>query len=451
MAGDTQHGSTTEGRGNNAEVLSDSLNESETTTTATVNGATFTIREELGRTLYEFYHPELEDIIYNRDGNIDIYYMLEGEGEGSYTTSTNSNKYYSTPTRVSAHYEEDDDEFWAIYQDEDEEYQFPDNSFTNNTIAWIFTEPNYKPAEYEFIAIQLTADGDPFYYNAHFTNDIFLDESLIVNFTEPTVEAMIRYYYGNSTEPILKEMLEGVTSIDFLSYVEPSELIDAGIANENGEITISTLDDFKHMPNLERLELTGCEISDISSLSELKKLTRLNLSNNNISDISALSELENLTSLALDGNKIANLPQLSSKNLISLSVSENNLSDINAISNLSSLEYLYAFNNQIAALPDFSGLTALYELSLGENKITDLTPLSNAPNLTRISLGSNNITDVMPLSKIASLEAIFISDNPISDVSSLGQLQNLNQLDLNGTDVTDFSAVDYLGPALWRD
>lgn len=58
------------------------------------------------------------------------------------------------------------------------------------------------------------------------------------------------------------------------------------------------------LTGLERLNLSGCGVEDISSLRRLAGLTWLDLSDNNISDLSPLADLTNLTYLKLTGNRI---------------------------------------------------------------------------------------------------------------------------------------------------
>ncbi|MBD5162177.1 MAG: leucine-rich repeat domain-containing protein [Oscillibacter sp.] len=60
----------------------------------------------------------------------------------------------------------------------------------------------------------------------------------------------------------------------------------------------------EQLTGLERLNLSGCGVEDISSLRGLSGLTWLDLSDNDISDLSPLADLTNLTYLKLTGNRI---------------------------------------------------------------------------------------------------------------------------------------------------
>ncbi len=64
------------------------------------------------------------------------------------------------------------------------------------------------------------------------------------------------------------------------------------------------VDQLEKLSSLEKLNLSGCGVEDISSLQGLTNLTWLDLSGNDISDLSPLADLNNLTYLKLTGNRI---------------------------------------------------------------------------------------------------------------------------------------------------
>ena len=64
--------------------------------------------------------------------------------------------------------------------------------------------------------------------------------------------------------------------------------------------------------NVTELDLSGCDVHDISLLSACTKLKKLDLSDNAISDISALVDLPELTELDLSNNKISDISPLMS-------------------------------------------------------------------------------------------------------------------------------------------
>ena len=91
------------------------------------------------------------------------------------------------------------------------------------------------------------------------------------------------------------------------------------------------------LPKLERLDICGGEISDLTPLVLITGLKELYLVNNEISDISSLAGLTGLTRL---------------------NIGENNISDISALAGLTNLKWLAVYDNEIS---DFSPLDGLRE------------------------------------------------------------------------------------------
>ena len=150
------------------------------------------------------------------------------------------------------------------------------------------------------------------------------------------------------------------------------------------EQSITDLTGLASAINLEKLNLSGNNISDVSPIVNLG-IFRLYLSGNNISDISPLENLDSLSVLDLSGNNISDVSPIASWNLANwrnlgwLDLSDNTISDISPLENLDNLD---AF---------------LDVLDLSDNNISNVSPLAKLGNLGELRLGGNPITDVTPL------------------------------------------------------
>ncbi|MCG8332150.1 MAG: leucine-rich repeat domain-containing protein, partial [Chitinophagales bacterium] len=103
---------------------------------------------------------------------------------------------------------------------------------------------------------------------------------------------------------------------------------------------------------------------------KLSNLQSLDLSDNNISDISFLEKLSNLQSLYLN---------------------DNNISDISFLEKLPSLQTLWLYENVISDISSIKYLKNLNALQLGKNQISDISPLAKLENLKKIGLNNNRI------------------------------------------------------------
>ncbi len=123
-----------------------------------------------------------------------------------------------------------------------------------------------------------------------------------VEFTDPTLEAMVRAAMCKPDGDITLADAEAVTALN-LSYEWQRLLPDAVPVREIGGL--------EYFKNLERLDLSFHEITDLSPLAGLSKLTILALGGNPIADIAPLVGLTNLIVLALPGTGVSDLSPLS--------------------------------------------------------------------------------------------------------------------------------------------
>jgi len=146
----------------------------------------------------------------------------------------------------------------------------------------------------------------------------------------------------------------------------------------------------------------GLSNSEIAPLKHMKNLEVLDLSRNQISDLSPLSGLTSLKVLFLYDNK--------------------RVSDLSPLSKLTNLTNLSIYDNRISDLSPLSGLTNLTKLALGYNRISDLSPLKKLVNLTELGLRENQISDLEPLSGLANLKRLSLDKGRVNDWSPVAHV-----------------------------
>jgi serine/threonine protein kinase len=149
------------------------------------------------------------------------------------------------------------------------------------------------------------------------------------------------------------------------------------------------LGNLRYFSNLESLDISYSEITDISFLSDLKKLKDLDMTGNQIHDASPVAELKKLESIDLADNPISDISPLSE-------------------------------------------LVNLTSILLTRDPISDISPLAGLKKLGLAYMEDCLITDVTPLASLNKLEMLFLDKNQISDVSSLASLKHLSILSLKG-------------------
>lgn len=171
------------------------------------------------------------------------------------------------------------------------------------------------------------------------------------------------------------------------------------------------------LPNLQKLNLSGCSLSTTAGLEVAANLTHLDLSNNAIRNIAPLAGLKKIQQLKLNQNALNDLTSLSALTTLTvLDVSNNNLTSLSPITSIVGLEQLSAGYNTVTDLNNFQLLTALKELNVSNNGIGDITPLKSCTELTKLNISGNALTDISALSGLNKLTEINFSNNKVKAI-----------------------------------
>lgn len=171
------------------------------------------------------------------------------------------------------------------------------------------------------------------------------------------------------------------------------------------------------LPNLQKLNLSGCSISTTAGLEAATNLTHLDLSNNAIRNIAPLASLKKIQELKLNQNALNDLTSLSMLTTLTvLDVSNNNLSTLSPITTIVGLQQLSAGYNTVTELNNFQMLTALKELNVSNNGIGDIAPLKSCTELTKLNISANALTDISALSDLNKLTDINFSNNKVKAI-----------------------------------
>ena len=252
-------------------------------------------------------------------------------------------------------------------------------------------------------------------------------------------------------EPVVEPVLEPApipapkpTVITIKGVEYSTELYELDLSNK--DLTNMDIVPIRHMRNIEVLNLSGNQISDLSPLSGLKGLKKLSLQDNKrITDLTPLKNLTNLTMLSLYFNPITDLTALSNMTKLEvLSLREHQINDITPLKNLVNLVDLSLEECQLSDIAPLSGLKKMRELNLISNQIIDITPLSGLANLKKLYVRKNQISNVTPLSGLTNLEILNLGNNQITDITPLSGLTNLKTLTLNDNPINDWSPVQHV-------
>ena len=143
---------------------------------------------------------------------------------------------------------------------------------------------------------------------------------------------------------------------------------------------ITSLEELARLKNLKQLDIVMQQITDISPLQGLP-LERLNLAGNRITDLSAIENMQTLVELNINYNPVSDISPLSTLYyLIALDASDTLIEDVTPLAGLYHLQYLYINDAQIKDVSALADLE-LVNCFLENNKIQDVSPLEGTENL----------------------------------------------------------------------
>ncbi|MEM1299066.1 MAG: leucine-rich repeat domain-containing protein [Pseudomonadota bacterium] len=159
---------------------------------------------------------------------------------------------------------------------------------------------------------------------------------------------------------------------------------------------------------LERLDLHGTQITDLSSLAGLSALQTIFLSSTEVTDLSPLARLSALQYLDLDNSQI---------------------SDLSPLAGLSALQSLFLSDTQFSDLSPLAGLSALQTLLLDHTQVSDLSPLAGLSALQTLHLDNARVSDLSPLAGLSALEAIYFQGIPACeaepDLKEISEIEDM--------------------------
>jgi len=234
-----------------------------------------------------------------------------------------------------------------------------------------------------------------------------------VAFEDENLEAAVRKKLERPNGLVLRTDLLQITHLDVsghnISHLGGIEYLRDLVSLNLENNKVENLKPLRSLNKLSRLNISHNQITDLESvkfktLRDLP-LRRLNLSQNrvvtaegdilSISDMRMLMPFSSLERLDLSGNIITDITPLGMlKNLNVLNLRDNRISDIDAIKNLKNLRELNLRDNRVADLTPLAGLNDLTYLNIHSNK---------------------EAVSLQPLSKLTGLQTLIMRNVPIGD------------------------------------
>lgn len=211
-----------------------------------------------------------------------------------------------------------------------------------------------------------------------------------IAFKEPLIEAAARIQLGKTKdEPMTAEELETIREL----YIFGTEVSATREPFDNAQVGsgrytrggITTLEDLALMPNIEELQISYQDLSDLTGISALKHPISINLMYTQISDVAELAGKESL---------------------LSLNLYETNVIDVSCLDTCRRLEYLELGHTFVDSLEACGGFASVTELSLIGLQWSTLDGIERYAALETLDLTDAQIGSVEALKQLSSLKKI---------------------------------------------
>lgn len=206
---------------------------------------------------------------------------------------------------------------------------------------------------------------------------------------------------------------------------------------------VSSLEGIERCSNLQCLNMSLHNLSDITPVAQLKNLAELELDQNRIlTDISPLAGLTELRKLNLQANRVSDInPLRNLAKLTFLNLMTNPITDVSVLKNMIELDELWLDSSRIVSASVIAGFIKLRILWMTDCDLSDVSFLADLSNLHLLHLGGNHIMDISSLVNCTQLERLYLDRNNIVDISALEKLTNLNVLDLQRNNISNIKPL----------
>ena len=228
-----------------------------------------------------------------------------------------------------------------------------------------------------------------------------------------------------------KLVLKPGTILQFLDNFSVTEegnsmqFTDLNMSNKRVEALAKAADEIREV---QRVDMSVNNLTDIGPLKDLTKLIKLNVSKNKIKSIAIFTQEDtfpNLKWLDVSTNKFTAFPAIKCPKLEYLDISYNKLEKVDdGWTTHEKLRVIKSIDNKFKNLAPFKNMPALEELNMSMNMVVALQGWESLPKLKKLNLKKNKIDKIEEegLPELPSLEKINLHGNLIKDLATMFRL-----------------------------
>ncbi|MEM6265164.1 MAG: hypothetical protein AAGI38_21860 [Bacteroidota bacterium] len=213
----------------------------------------------------------------------------------------------------------------------------------------------------------------------------------------------------------------------------------------SGNADLKDLEALSFFRELETLDISGTQVSDLTPLRNLTHLKEFLCDNSKVKSFEPISYATDLEVISCSGTPINTLQTLTPfKELKTLNCADTKIPNLMPVGQLPKLERL---NCQRAGIRNLLGLeksTALRSLDASHTLVTSIAPLTNLSGLKTLRLTGTPVMDIAPLAGMKGLDKVYLDSTQVKSLEPLAGLKNLKVAYLDGAKVALPSALEFM-------
>jgi hypothetical protein len=203
------------------------------------------------------------------------------------------------------------------------------------------------------------------------------------------------------------------------------------------------IDQLYRFVEIDSLDISGQNLTDLSPLEALRGLKYVNISNTRISKLGPISNVTFLEHLDISNTLTSDIQFIKySDRLKHLDISNTRIEEISELANLKAIHTLKADKTPIMSFAVLNEFKNIETLSLIESGFNNAENIKELVKLKDLNLSKNYLINTSALKNLVSLRFLNLAETNIEDISSLGSLEKLQVIDLTKTQTSDLSALN---------
>lgn len=216
------------------------------------------------------------------------------------------------------------------------------------------------------------------------------------------------------------------------------------------------LSDVSGMTALSQLVLSNCGITDASGLGNIRFSEQgdgaLDLSANQLTNLDFVEFIQGLKTLRVSKNFIGDISPLTAQTgILVLDISYNYVESVDSLAGFVNLQHLNLSHNQIRSLKALEGITSVITLDVSNNQLESVDGINFMEDMEVLNLSGNGLTVFPQLTLLTSLKVLDISDNQIPGIALLSRFTQLSRVYASGNLIEDIGGVSGLEHLVYAD